>query len=96
MGVLPFIAVADLVELGGDVVTPDVPVSIWPAGGARNRDAGRHHSHEGEAPLEHEDELCAPNRSLIYEGDTYRITEAVPHPLMAHVALRLTKTSGRS
>lgn len=95
-GVLPFLQEAELVELGGTVVEPAVAVSVWPARNARSSDRGRHHTHTGEAALEHADALAEPNRALILDGDTYRIVGATPMPLMAHVVLDLVRTSGRS
>jgi hypothetical protein len=96
VGVLPFMEQADVVELGGTVVIADMPVSVWPATSDRTSDVGRHHTHGGQAPLEHADELEQPNRALEYAGDTYRIVGATPMPLMAHVVLDLVRTAGTS
>lgn len=98
MPVLPFLTTAELIEQGGEVVdgADEVPCSIWPATSARNSATGRQHSHGGEAALEYAAELSVPNRSLVIDGDRYKIVAATPMTFVPHVVLELLLTSGRS
>lgn len=94
--VLPFNRLAQLIEQGGAVVHATMPVGVWPAGSERNAGAGRHHTHRGEAPIRFAVDLQVPNRSLVLDGEAYKIMAATPMDLVPHVALELNRTSGRS
>lgn len=95
---LPFLALGELLEQGGDAVTgaDEVPCSVWPAQSSNNSQVGHHHSHRGEAHLDYADELQVPNRRLVVDGETYVIVSATAMPLLPHVVLELKLTSGRS
>ena len=95
---LPFLTTGALIEQGGAAVAgaEAVPVSVWPATSTRNSASGRHHTHTAEAALAHAAALRAPNRSLVVDGETYKIVAATPNGFMPHVVLELLLTSGRS
>jgi hypothetical protein len=95
---LPFLTTGELLEQGGDAVegAEAVPVSVWPATAGRNSAVGRHHTHAGEAALEHAAALRVPNRSLEVEGELYKIVGATANDFVPHVVLELLLTSGRS
>ncbi len=102
MSSLPFLTTGTLVEQGGAAVAgaEAVPCSVWPATSSRSSDVGHHHTHSGEAALEHADALQVANRSLIlteglYAG-TYKIVGATPNGFVPHVVLDLLRTSGVS
>lgn len=98
MPTLPFLTTGALVEQGGAAVdgADAVPLSVWPARSARNSATGRHHTHIGEAALEHAAALKAPNRSLVVDGDTYKIVAATAMPFVPHVVIELLLTGGHS
>lgn len=87
---LPFLYVAQIQALDGDVIEPEVPVSIWPTTGF-NAGVARAYDHQGEAPLEFHAPLTVANRRLVLETVAYAIVEAVPHQFVPHVALRLRR-----
>jgi hypothetical protein len=93
---LPFLSVGELRNLAGDVIVDQVPCSVWPATSSRSGDAGQHHTHRGEAELDFVEELQQPNRTLVVDGVSYRITSATPNYFLPHVVLELNRTSGRS
>lgn len=93
---LPFLTTGELREQGGAVVAAAVPCSVWPATGSHDSASGRHHTHTAEAALAHADALRVPNRSLVVDGDSYKIVAATPNDFVPHVVLELNLTSGRS
>ncbi len=103
MPVLPFLFTASLLDAAGADLGVDIHCSVWPARSSRNSDVGRHHTHTGEAALEHVDALREPNRQLELGVDApvslrgrYRIVGATPMDLVPHVVLELIATHGRS
>lgn len=98
MPVLPFLTTGALLEQGGTAVegAAAVPCSVWPATSARNSATGRQHSHGGEAALSFKAALRVPNRSLVVDGETYKIVAATAMDFVPHVVLELLLTSGRS
>lgn len=95
---LPFLSEGALFEQGGAAVAAadEIPCSVWPATNAYNSQAGRHHTHRGEAHLDYAAELKVPNRTLTVDGESYRVIAATAMPLIPHVVLELLMTSGRS
>jgi hypothetical protein len=101
-GTLPFRFEATLVDNAGLAVDGVGPVrcSIWPAIGSAVGEAGRPHSHSGEAALEFAEELRLPNRSLVLGPEAgllegrYRILAATPMEIVPHVVLELLVTRG--
>ncbi len=98
MTTLPYRQTAALRSVGGVAVAGGgaIPCSVWPAESSRNSDAGRQHSHRGEAAPAFGAMLRVPNRELLVDGEVYKIVSATPMDLVPHVVLELQQTSGRS
>jgi hypothetical protein len=94
---LPFTWDADIVGLSGSTITPNVPVSIWPAPTSTSEASGETYDHTSEAPLRLIADLDQPNRSLKvhtgpYTGMTFRIVSAAAQTFLPHVTLQLIRT----
>lgn len=80
---------------GQNTVLADVPVSIW-ATGQSSTNVGEAVDFDGIAPQRFKDELQAPNRQLLIDGDRYRIIQAHGGLMSPYVELRLRRMGGRS
>lgn len=79
---------AQLRELGGEVIDAEVPVALW-TGGVSNTGRGEYETTEAEAPPEYMAALSARNRELVVDGRVYRIVSALLHRTSPHVRMQV-------
>ncbi len=100
--ILPFPFTAQLLAADKTLLVAAVPCAVWPATATSVARAGRHHTHSGEAALEHAAALREPNRFLLLPAAAghlaghYKIVGCTPMELVPHCVLELNATHGRS
>lgn len=90
MAALPYLSDGQLVAQDGSLIR-ELAVSVWPASSHRDEPGGVVYDHTGEAPLGAAAQLQESNVSIVVAGVRYRVVEAIPNPLLPHVALRLRR-----